>query len=188
MLKTKPTSQRNTPSELLGYVTGQIAEELARIRIADITRSNYELRDGHEPFEAPNFTAYNGMIPKNLDIVQINRGTGKVAAIYEVKEELSHQREFNVNGQSGIFMKRASQLDIPTYLIVVRFDRPVREDIISENSSGHVFIKTDAYASEFEHFMNTAKFSVYPKSQFEIVGYKFIVFGEPKELRDLRSL
>ncbi|MDE1859906.1 MAG: hypothetical protein KGH67_05255 [Candidatus Micrarchaeota archaeon] len=188
MLKTKPTSQKNTQSELLGYVTGQIAEELARIRIAHIINAKYSLLDGHEPFEAPNLTAYNGILPKNLDLVQINKKTGNVAAIYEIKEELSHRREFNVNGQSGIFMKRASWLDIPTYLIVVRFDRPVREDVISENSRGHVFIKTEEYASEFEHFMDAAKFSVYPKSQFELVGDKFIVFGEPKALRDLRSL
>ncbi len=181
--KPKPQYSNVTDQLLLGLFRGALTEELARIRLSERLTEGCEFRDGHDQFEAPNFKACEEskwLRPANLDLVETEKSTGNVVSVYEVKSTESwDKKEFNVNGQCGIFMGLAAALGIPTYLIVVRLDRPPRQDILQENkSTGEVSVNQGAYNAELAHFMENAKFELYPSGQFRIYAGMFIVEGE----------
>lgn len=176
-----PKLVNSTDSELRSYFHGELTEQIARIRLSHSLPVNHHFIDGHDPFEAPNFAAYNGTKPKNLDLVQVDRQTGNVAAIYEVKStRIPDKKEFNVNGQCGIFMTLAASLSIPTYLLIVTLDREIRQDVLKEDPvTKKTHVDANAYLSELNYFLRNAKFELYSSDKFKISGGKFIVSGTP---------
>ncbi len=184
MLKSAPKKYgpANEP-ELMGYLAGELTEKAISMKLSAILGCRYTLINGHAPFTAPNFGEYRGMTPKNLDVVQIDARTGNVAAIYEVKSTTTDKVEFNVNGQSGIFMAHAAELGIPTFLVVVRMDRSISEDVLrKELSTGKVVINPEAYLSEVNHLLKTSRVELYDSARFMVEGGKFLVSGVPKSL------
>ncbi|MCL4364808.1 MAG: hypothetical protein M1569_02865 [Candidatus Marsarchaeota archaeon] len=169
----------------MGYFYGEFTEHLARIKLSGMLQKGREFIDGHEPFEAPNFSALHsqrGIRPKNLDLVEIDSATGIVKAIYEVKSTLSSdKREFEVNGQCGMFMELARNLQIPTYLVVVRLDREINPDVLKENGSD-ITIDHTTYSEEIRHFLSNARFELYDNGQFRIREGKFSISDLPRIL------
>ena len=183
MLKSAPRYGPANEQGLMGYLAGELTERVVSVKLSAILGSRYTLIDGHEPFTAPNFGEYRGMTPKNLDVVQIDARTGDVAAIYEVKSTTTDKAEFEVNGQSGIFMTHAAELGIPTFLVVVRIDRSISDDILrKELATGKVDINPKVYLSEVNHLLETSRIELYGSDQFRVEGRKFLVSGVPKTL------
>ncbi len=175
-------------AQLMGYLAGELTEKAVAAKLATIVGSKYRLVDGHDPFTAPNFGAHMEIEPKNLDVVQLDRATGNVVAIYEVKSTTDlEKREFNVNGQCGIFMARAVELGIPTFLIVVRLERRISEDVLrKELATGKVSVNPDAYMSELDHIARSSKVELYGADQFKMEAGKFVVSGAARTLESIQ--
>lgn len=189
MLKSAPKKYGPAgDGQLMGYLAGELTEKAVAAKLANIVGSRYGLVDGHDPFTAPNFGAYMNMEPKNLDVVQIDRATGNVVAIYEVKSTTDlEKREFNVNGQCGIFMARAAQLGIPTFLVVVRMERRVSENVLrKELATGKVSVDHSAYMSELYHIATSSRVELYGSDQFKMEAGKFVVLGAANALESLQ--
>jgi hypothetical protein len=181
MIKSKKTRLAQEKAELIRYLTGDFTEAIAKRRLSMVDGGGYRFIDGHEPFRAPNFPDVDGTPPKNLDIVRIELATGNVTEIYEVKSTTTDGNEFDVNGQCGMFMEHARKLGIPTYIIVVRMDRQLDEDIMHADENGDIRINKQVYESEFKHFLESAKIEIYQHDAFRIENGKFII-GDGKEL------
>ena len=179
MHRLKSPGPSSNHLELMGYLSGELTENLAKMRIYNRILLGHTLKDGHDPFEAPNFGRHSGMLPKNLDLVEIDTRTGEVVAIYEVKSTTTDKKEFNVNGQCGIFMSLADQKSIPTYLIVVRLDRTIRTDVLDENpTTKEITVNQQVLNLEIKHFSTSARFELYPRDQFEMKDGQFIASGK----------
>ncbi len=175
-------------SDVMNLLAGQLTQDVAMIKLAHRIPPGNEFRDGHDPFELTNFKSSDGVMPKNLDIIEVQVVTGLLKAVYEVKPTATDKMEFDSNGQCQRFMELAATQGIPTYLVVVRMDRLLNPEIIRpEASTGSFELDQTIYDREMDHLIKTAKIELYTRNNFVFRDEKFVITNRPKPMQPFNT-
>jgi hypothetical protein len=101
-----------------------------------------------------------------------------VYGIAEVKSTYSRKKsEFELNGMCPHYLSMAVRCNIPVYLLVVRFPRPLPDDILTDEGSVRAFME----------FKDIAGVEVYPPGTHTMTD-KTISIGAPKKSEPLSPI